>query len=120
MKLKLLFGLGIVLALLLSGCGQSKTSSDIVLDDNKSGGLYDPNLQSDAQSYLTKCKITWIYVTATYTKATLTGSNCEFSWVKCTGAWKDRCSSSFGTVASKNWWIWFNKISATRWNYFVY
>ena len=59
MKLKLLFGVGVAfsLSLLLSGCGQGQTSSNVVEDTTRTAALYDPNLKSDSKSYLTKCKI---------------------------------------------------------------
>ena len=127
MKLKLLFGVGVAfsLSLLLSGCGQGQTSSNVVEDTTRTAALYDPNLKSDSKSYLTKCKIKNTYVFASYTKATLTGASCVFSSVKCTGAWKDRCASTFAISDYGTKWggqrlIYFNRVSASRFNYYVF
>ena len=125
MKLKLLFGVGVAfsLSLLLSGCGQGQTSSNVVEDTTRTAALYDPNLKSDSKSYLTKCKIKNTYVYASYTKATLTGASCAFSSVKCTAAWKDRCASTFASIGvgrGQRAWIYFNRVSASRFNYYVF
>ncbi len=122
MKLKLLFGVGVAfsLSLLLSGCGQGQTSSNVVEDTTRTAALYDPNLKSDSKSFLTPCYIKDTYVFASYTKATLSGTSCVFSSVKCTGAWKDRCASTFAIIDSKNWYILFNVVSASRFNYYVF
>lgn len=122
MKLKLLFGVGVAfsLSLLLSGCGQGQTSSNVVEDTNKPAALYDPNIKSDSKSYLTKCKIKFTYIYATKTKATLSGASCDISSATCTGAWKDRCASTFASIDTANWYIWFNLTSPTRFNYYQF
>ena len=79
-------------------------------------GVYSASSENNQTAFM-KCKVKWVYMYKTKTYLSLKG--CTWSWAYVTGTWRTQGAAVGTTAKSGNMWLWFNKTSATTFNYVV-